>query len=187
MKKILLATLLACPLLVNASDDLSYSYLSAGATYLDPDGFDGESGYAFDASGAVSDNWHVFGSYGNTDLGDADFANWNIGLGYNMELTDGLDLVIRASYEKIEVDFIDPIAAPSFSDEGFGLRAGVRNSFNERFEGGAGLAYTNFDGSDNTAVYANAQFKFGNGFGVLAEITASDDGHSIFVGPRFSF
>ena len=188
MKRILLAAVLALPLAAQASEDLSYSYIGFGATYVDPDGFSGENGFGAEASGAITENFHLFGGFQTVDIdNEADVDNWNVGIGYNMGINDNLDLVARLSYEQTDVSFSDPdLDDFDGSDDGVGLRVGVRNAFNENFEGGVGVAYTNYSGSDSTALFANAQFKFGD-WGIVAEALASDDGTSIYVGPRLSF
>lgn len=191
MKRILLASLLALPLSAMASEDLSYSYLGFGATYADPDGFSGETGYGAQASGAFHDNWHVFGSFQSYDFGDDDQSvtvdQWNVGLGYNVGLTDSLDLVAGISYERADVDFDGDFLDGNDHEDGYGVQVGVRNAFNAHFEGAAGLKYTNFDGSNSTSLYVNGQYKFNETWGIVGEVEANDDGHTIFLGPRVSF
>ncbi|WP_170113423.1 outer membrane beta-barrel protein [Ahniella affigens] len=191
MKRVILGALLALPLSAMASEDLSYSYLGLGATYADPNGFSGENGYGAEASGAFHDNWHVFGSFQTYEFGDGvgavDVDQWNIGLGYNVGLTDNMDLVAGVSYERAEVDYNDGIFTGSTGEDGYGVRVGVRNAFNAHFEGAAGLKYTNFDGSNSTSVYVSGQYKFNDTWGITGEVEANDDGHTIFLGPRLSF
>lgn len=191
MKRIILGALLALPLSAMASDDLSYSYLGLGATYADPNGFSGETGYGAEASGAFHDNWHVFGSFQAYDFGqgdaDIDVKNWNIGLGYNVGLTDSLDLVAGLSYERSDVDVDSDLLTFNDHENGYGARVGVRNSFGSHFEGGAGLKYTNYESSSGTTVYVNGQYKFNETFGITGEVEGNDDGHTIFLGPRISF
>lgn len=180
MKRFLLATLLALPLAAHAGEDLSYSYIGFGATYIDPEGFSGENGIGAEASGAITENWHLFGGYQNVDLGGVfDVDQWNVGIGYNVGISDSLDFVGRASYEKVDL-------SPGGGDDGFGVYAGVRNSFTSNFEGGLGLKYTDYGDSDDIGLVANAQFKFGD-WGIVAEATAYEDGTAIYVGPRLSF
>jgi len=184
MKRILLAAVLALPLVAHAGEDLSYSYLGFGATYIDPEGFSGQNGFGAEASGAITENWHVVGGYTATNLDDvdADVDSWHVGLGYNMGINDTLDFVGRVSYVRTDV------SAATFSDDndGFGVRAGVRNAFTSNFEGSVGLNYENYSGSDDVGLYANAQFKFGD-WGIVAEATAYEDGTILYVGPRLSF
>lgn len=191
MKRVLLGALLALPLSAMASEDLSYSYLSLGATYADPNGFSGETGYGAQASGAFHDNWHVFGGFQAYDFGDGsdnvDVKNWNIGLGYNVGLTDSLDLVAGISYERADLDVDTGELSFSDNENGYGVQVGVRNAFNAHFEGAAGLKYTNYDSSSGTSLYVNGQYKFNETWGIIGEVEANDDGHTIFLGPRVSF
>jgi Ax21 family sulfation-dependent quorum factor len=168
---------LAAPFAAHAGD-LSYSYLEAGATRIDPDDSSSENGFGFAGSGALTDNWHVFGDYRSYDVEGFDVDGWDVGLGYNMAINDKLDFVGRASYEKVE--------AEGFGANGWGLEAGVRAAFTQHFEGGAALKYVDIDDSDNTSVELYGQYKFGE-WGIVGELSFSDEGNELFIGPRLSF
>ena len=181
LKKLAFALALALPFTANAGD-LSYSYFEAGATRVDPDGAGSENGFGFGGSGALNDNWHVFGNYRSYDvdvLGSSfDVDGWNLGFGYNMGINDSMDFFGRVSYEKVDADIVD--------GNGWGLQAGVRNAFTKNFEGGASLKYTDIGDSDNTSVELYGQYKFGE-WGLVGTLNFSNDGNEIFVGPRISF
>jgi Ax21 family sulfation-dependent quorum factor len=180
-KTLFLALALALPFAANA-DDLSYSYFEAGATRVDPDGAGSENGFGFGGAGALTENWHVFGNYRSYDVSvlgtDFDVDGWNLGLGYNMGISDSMDFFGRASYEKFDADIGD--------GNGWGLQAGVRNAFGKHFEGGASLKYTDIEDSDNTSVELYGQYKFGE-WGIVGTLSFSDDGNEFFIGPRISF
>ncbi len=181
LKKLSLALILALPIAAQA-EDLSYSYFEAGATRVDPDSYGAQNGYGFGGSGALTDNWHVFGNYRSYDvdvLGSSfDVDGWNLGFGYNMGINDSMDFFGRASYEKYETNLFD--------GNGWGLQAGVRNAFTDNFEGGASLKYTDIEDSDNTSVELYGQYKFGT-WGIVGTLNFSDDGNELFIGPRISF
>ena len=181
LKQLLIACVLAAPFAAGA-EDLSYSYLQAGVTRIDVDDAGSESGFAFGGSGALNDNWHVFGNYNSYDfdvLGiSADADHWNLGLGYNVGISDSADFVGRVSYEKAEVG--------PFDANGFGIEAGVRNAFTEHLEGGISLKYVDLDDSDETGVELYGQYKFGE-WGLVGSLNFNNDGNELFIGPRISF
>ena len=181
LKKLVLTLALAVPFAANA-EDLSYSYLQAGATRVDIDDAGSENGYGFGGAGALTDNWHVFGNYRAYSVDvlgvDADVAGWNLGLGYNMGISDSLDFVGRVSYEKVDTDLFDA--------NGFGLEAGVRNAFSQNFEGGIALKYMDIEDDNDTSVELYGQYKFGT-WGIVGSLNFANDGNELFIGPRISF
>lgn len=181
LKNLAFALALALPFTANAGD-LSYSYFEAGVTRVDPDTGGAQNGFGFGGTGALTDNWHVFGNYRSYDIDvlntTIDVDGWNLGLGYNMGISDSADFFGRVSYEKLDAQIADA--------NGWGLQAGVRNAFNENFEGGASLKYTDIESSTNTSVELYGQYKFGE-WGIVGTLNLSNDGNELFVGPRISF
>lgn len=181
LNKLMLGLLLAVPFAASA-EDLSYSYLQAGATRVDADGFDAENGIGFGAAGELTENWHMFGNYRSysVDVLDESFDvdGWNLGLGYNMGISDSADFIGRVSYEKAET--------AGFSANGFGVEAGIRNAFNEHFEGGASLKYTDIEDENNTGIELYGQYKFGE-WGIVGTLSLGSEANEFFIGPRLSF
>lgn len=177
IKKIVLALALAAPFTVGA-EDLSYSYLQAGATRIDVDDAGSENGFGFGGAGALTENWHVFGNYRSYDVEDIDVDGWNLGLGYNMGISDSADFVGRVSYEKAE--------AGPFDANGWGLEAGVRNAFTDKLEAGVALKYVDIEDENDTSVELYGQYKFGS-WGIVGSLNFNNDGNELFIGPRISF
>ena len=181
LKKIAFALVLALLVAANAGD-LSYSYLQAGATRIDPDGSDAENGFGFGGAGALTENWHVFGNYRSYDVNVLNTSynvdGWNAGFGYNMGISDSADFFGRVSYEKVDADIVD--------GNGWGLEAGVRNAFTKHFEAGASLKYIDLEDDSSTGVELYGQYKFGE-WGIVGTLNLSNDGNELFVGPRISF
>jgi len=148
MKRTALALLAALAAAPSAfAGDLSYTWLEAGYLRADPDGFDAENGFGIRGSGAITENLHVFGGVErvsfDTDFGDADLDGMRLGLGYNTALSDRVDAVVRAAYERLDADRIGDI-------DGYSIEAGVRGAFSPNFEGSAALRYSDLDDSDDT-------------------------------------
>lgn len=181
LKHLVLALALVSPLAAQAGD-LSYSYLQAGATRIDPDGADAENGAGFGGAGALNDNWHVFGNYRTYDVivgnRSINVDGWNLGFGYNMGISDTADFFGRVSYEKVDAYIVD--------GNGWGLEAGVRNAFSEHVEAGASLKYTDIEDDNATTVELYGQYKFGN-WGIVGTVNFGSDGNELFIGPRLSF
>ncbi|HWT14494.1 MAG TPA: outer membrane beta-barrel protein [Patescibacteria group bacterium] len=181
LKKLAFALVLALPFAASAGD-LSYSYLQAGVTRVNPDDGGAENGFGFGGAGALTENWHVFGNYRSYDVNvlgtDFDVDGWNVGLGYNMGISDSADFFGRVSYEKVDADIVDA--------NGWGIEAGVRNAFTDQFEAGASLKYIDIEDDNNTGLELYGQYKFGE-WGLVGTLNISDDGNEIFIGPRISF
>jgi Ax21 family sulfation-dependent quorum factor len=179
MKKsaLLLALALASPFAAPAAE-LSYTYLEAGYLRVDPDNVGSENGFAIRGSGALNENFHVFGAYENVDVSSIDIDSWRLGLGYNYNMGGSTDLYARFAYEKIDVEFFD--------DNGWSAEVGVRGALSDNFEGYAGLRYTKFDDDDTSGVIGG-QYKFNPTWGLAADLSFNGDGNALFIGPRVSF
>ncbi len=176
----LLAAALATPFAASAEDKLSYTYLEAGYSSLNPEFGERLDGVGIGGSAAITDHLHVFGGYQRTDNDDFDVRGYQIGLGYNTAITDKVDFVGRVSYRSFDEDFFD-------NANGYGVEAGVRVAFNPHFEGSAGVRYEDIDEYQETSLVLGAQYKFNEHWGIAAEIAGNGDQNSYFVGPRVSF
>lgn len=183
--------------------DLSYTWLEAGYARSDRDALDSGNGFGVRGSGAITDSLHFFGGYERTDHDDFDLADWRAGIGYNLAVSDRVDLVARVAYEKADYDLIG-------DGDGYGVEVGVRAALAPSFEAQAGVRHRDIDfdgelaciavvptppacrfaadadGSD-TAFFVGGQYKFDAQWGIAAELSFSDADNRVFLGPRLSF
>jgi len=167
MKRALLALTLAAalPFTASAAEGISYNYVEAGYAKIDAKNkFADSDGWTIAGSYAFLPNFHVFGSYskqetdsrnyvfgGNTfRTPSADVDRWNVGVGYNHELSKRVDLVTRIAYEQNKYDFGGGFGSDKFKG-GF-VEAGVRGSLAPNWEGYAFAGYQDFD---NTRGYGD--------------------------------
>jgi len=134
-----------------------YTYIEGGYQYTeldDPTGFGADldgSGFFVAGSFAVTEIFHVFGGYSDTDLkvdlgigtAEIDYQTLNLGVGLNWALNDRIDLVGRVAWVDVEAKFEDV----KEDDSGFGLSLGLRSMLTDRFEINTALNYVNL-GSD---------------------------------------
>jgi Ax21 family sulfation-dependent quorum factor len=186
-KSLLAAALLAAPALVlsadaSAAEGVSYNYVEAGyvASNLE-DSLDAD-GWGLGGSAAIAPNFHLFGSYNSLELDDIDFDidNWRLGVGYNHEISQRLDLLTRVAYERYETNIVD--------FNGYSVEAGVRGAISPMFEGYALAGYE--DGSDFDGDFygrLGAQVKFNQNWGLTGDVKFAGDDTQWFIGPRFTF
>ncbi len=194
MKRSLLAlTLLAAlPFAASAAEGLSYTYVEGGYIATDSDGADAD-GWGINGSGAIAENFHIFGGYSAQETDDEPFfgiANvdvdqWRVGLGYNYAVASNTDLLARLAYENYEFDF-----GPFGSDDldGYSAEVGVRSALTPNFEGYALAGYEDGDQFDGDFYgRLGAQVKFNQNWGVSGDVKFADGGTQWFVGPRLTF
>lgn len=192
MKKSLLAlTLLAAlPFAASAAEGLSYNYVEGGYVATNADGADAD-GWGINGSGALTDNFHVFGGYtfqktddetiGGVRFAGVDVDQWRVGLGYNHPIAANTDLLARVAYENYEVEGFDRL-------DGYSAEVGVRSALMPNLEGYALAGYEDgdqFDGDFYGRV--GAQVKFNQNWGVTGDVKFADGDTQYFVGPRLSF
>jgi Ax21 family sulfation-dependent quorum factor len=195
MKRSLLAlTLLAAiPFAASAAEGLSYNYVEGGytATNRDNDGADSD-GWGINGSGAIAENFHVFGGYDHQKTDDetigglrfsgVDVDHWRLGLGYNHPVASNTDLLARVAYENYDIE--------SYSDklDGYSAEVGVRSALTQNFEGYALAGYEDGDKIDGDFYgRLGAQVKFNQNWGVNGEVKVADNDTQWFVGPRLTF
>lgn len=167
----------------------------------------------FEGDGAVTGPG---GSPGIASVDD-DLDRYNIGIGYNFPVATNTDLFARVGYERIgSADFDVAVLTPPpggpptigsvklDSTDGYSVEVGVRSDFSQRFEAGVSARYTafddpevSFDGStisvpglvddSTTSLILHGQYKFGNGWGVVAEGDFNSEYTGAFVGARLSY
>ena len=147
-----------------------------------PDNIDGD-GFTLSGSFKVTDDWHVYASYGtaNLDFG-IDVDTWALGLGYNYSLKPNVDLYGRVLY-------IDQSASSgSFSahDNGLGLQFRVRGRVNDKVEVEGGIQYLDVASSD-TSLQASVRYYFTRAFSAGIGLTLGGDQDGLGVNARYSF
>lgn len=191
MKRSLLAlTLLAAlPFAASAAEGLSYTYVEGGYVATDTDVGDAD-GWGINGSGAISDNFHVFGGFTGQETDDqtiggvrfdgVDVDQWRVGLGYNHAVAANTDLLARVAYENYDVN--------GFDDDGYSAEVGVRSALAPNFEGYVLAGYQDVDNID-TDFYGRvgAQVKFNQNWGVSGDVKFADGDTQWFVGPRLTF
>ncbi|MFC5570909.1 diffusible signal factor-reguated Ax21 family protein [Lysobacter yangpyeongensis] len=192
MKKSLLAlTLLAAlPFAASAAEGLSYNYVEGGYVGTNADGADAD-GWGINGSGALTDNFHVFGGYtfqktddetiGGVRFDGVDVDQWRVGLGYNHPIAANTDLLARVAYDNYKVEHADSV-------DGYSAEVGVRSALTQNFEGYALAGYEDgdeFDGDFYGRV--GAQVKFNQNWGLTGDVKFADGDTQYFVGPRLTF
>lgn len=191
-KKTLLAlTLLAAlPFAASAAEGLSYNYVEGGYAATHTDGPDAD-GWAINGSGALSDNFHVFGGYtfqktddetiGAVRFDGIDVDQWRVGLGYNHPIAANTDLLARVAYDNYKVEGLDRL-------DGYSAEVGVRSALTQNFEGYALAGYEDGDDFDGDFYgRVGAQVKFNQNWGITGDVKVADGDTQYFVGPRLTF
>ena len=204
MKRALLALTLAAavPFAASAAEGVSYNYVEAGYAKTDAkSSFADSDGWAINGSYAFAPNFHVFGGYSkqetdsrNLILGNNSFRipsidvdNWNVGVGYNHELSKRVDLLTRLSYQQSKADVNGFNANEKL--KGGSVEAGVRGTLTPNWEGYALAGYQDYDKGYDGKFYGRvgAQWKFNPQWGVSGEVKFNGDETQWFVGPRLSW
>lgn len=197
MKKSLLAlTLLAAlPFAASAAEGLSYNYVEGGYVASNTDAGDAD-GWGVNGSGAISDNFHVFGGFtgqktddetiGGVRFDGYDINQWRVGLGYNHPVAANTDLLARVAYDSYDVDGLDRI-------DGYSAEVGVRSALTPNLEGYALAGYEDVEDIDGQNVDGDfygrvgAQVKFNQNWGLTGDVKFADGDTQYFVGPRLTF
>jgi len=171
-----------------STSGLGYTYVELGYDKHDfdveraPDSIDG-TGFTLSGSFRVSDNWHVYGSYGNADVDfGIDIDTWVLGLGYNYSLNPKLDLYGRVLYIDQSAD------SGSFSshDNGLGVQLRIRGRVNEKVELEGGIQYVDVASSD-TSLQGSVRYYFSRSLSAGVGITFGGDADGLGVNVRYSF
>lgn len=185
MKKSLLAlTLLAAtPFAASAAEGVSYNYVDGGyvASNLS-NGLPDADGWGLKGSVAIAPNFHIFGDYTSQQFDNinSDIDNWRVGLGYNHEISQRVDLLTRVAYERYELPFNNLT--------GYSAEVGVNSSLTNRVNGYALAGYEDTD-LYNGEFYGRlgAQVKFTPNWSASADVKLIDGDTQWFVGPRFTW
>ena len=196
MKKSLLAlslvSVLSASAAASAAEGVSYNYVEGGYTATNLKDAPDSDGWGLNGSVAIAPNFHVFGAYNNQDLKDVDYGydQWRVGVGYNREITQKVDLVTRVAYEKFKGDSfnVGEVRFPGESVNGYSAEVGVRAAIIPHLEGYAMAGYE--DGKDYDGDFygrLGAQAKFNQNWGLSADVKFADNDTQGFVGPRFTW
>lgn len=142
---------------------------------------------------------------------DEDFDRFNIGIGYNLPIATNTDLFTRVGYERAGSADFDIVVGDQVtrakldSTDGYSVEVGLRSAFTARFEAGASVRYIAFDDPEvrigdqrvdtaavvtddsTTSLLLYGQYKFGNGWGVVAEADINSEYNALFLGGRLSY
>ncbi|MCK9489079.1 MAG: porin family protein [Xanthomonadales bacterium] len=154
---------------------------------------------------------------GGTHIGDNEIAidedinRFHFGLGYNLPVAARTDLFARVAYERVSsADFLvttpaGVIGGELEGTEGYSLEVGVRSALGRNWEVGGSLRHIFMDDpeatigagdainigglvdDDHTALVLNGQYKFNNGWGVIAEADVGSAYQSLLLGVRLSY
>jgi len=170
-----------------SAEGFDYNYLDLGYGTIEFDDLnvDGD-GFEIGGSYAVSDAFHVFVDYNAADLDfNVDATTWDAGFGYNMGLSDTIDLVADLSYEYVEFD------VPQFGsadDNGLGLGVGLRFAVGDRLELDAGVKYIDLeDSGDDTGYSLGGLYDFTDSFSLGLSGDWGDNTSAYALNGRFYF
>ena len=182
-----LVVVVSVSMVAQAKDEIGYSYVDI--SYEDvsiDDGPDGD-GYRVGFSIAVQPKVHVFGDYEDISFDpifglDADGTEWDVGLGWNGGFGDSADFVADVFYLDVEVDVA---GFGSVSDDGFGVRAGVRGMVASSLELAGFVEYTDLsDSGDETSYAGEIRWNTSDIFTIGAGYSTADDADTIYGGVR---
>ena len=159
LRSSLLIMLLAFSASANAQG-FDYNWLGINYGTIDFDDFNADgNALGIDGSFAFHEDFHTFASYDASDLDfGIDRTTFNIGVGYNTELSNVVDAYARLSYEYVEVDVS---GFGSQDDNGFGFGVGMRFAATEQLELEGAIKYVDLnDTGDETALILGGLYSF---------------------------
>jgi hypothetical protein len=161
--------------------ELNFVDVELGDDLIDVDG----DGFEIAGSYSFSDQYFLFGEYGDQDL---DFGiegkSYEIGGGFHHELGSDFDFVASISYIDAEVE----VAGFSVDDDGFALGAGLRSRIARSFEVEGGIRYLDLDASgSDTGFVIGGRYYFNETFAVSAGTDLNDNADTFRIGVRAEF
>jgi opacity protein-like surface antigen len=163
-----------------AAEGFSYNFIEGAYATGDLEGLDGD-GFSIEGASELAPAVHVFSGLSNLDFEqsgvDLELDTISIGVGFNWGLSDNVDLVGGASFERVKVasDFL----GESDSDSGYGLMAGIRGRVAESLELEAAIKYADFGDGDLTTFSAGGRWYFTPNFAVGAKFNKLDLGDGL--------
>lgn len=171
------------------AEGFDYSFVEGYYGQMDFDGVDGD-GMGIGGSFAVTDSIHVFGGYGTGDIdGGVDVSGLELGVGYNMPISDAVDVVGSLAYISTEFEFSDPLLGSlSVDDNGYALGVGLRAMASPAIELNGGITYADYgDLGSDTGFGAGFLYHFSESFAVGLSGDWADDVNTYALNGRFSF
>jgi hypothetical protein len=170
------------------AQDFDYNFVQASYGQYDIDGVnvDGD-GFGIGGSVAISDRFHLFGSYATADFDfGVDMNTLTAGLGYNTPINDAVDIIASVAYVSAEVK------VPGFGsvdDNGYGLGLGLRGMASPAVELNGGISYVDFGGNSDsdTSFGAGFLYHFSEAFALGLSGDWGDDVSSYQLNGRLSF
>jgi hypothetical protein len=169
---IILVALLTTPAFAVAEDfnysllQINYGTVDFARSEIDCDGF------GLNGSWGMTDRLHVTGGYMTADFFEyiADATEWTLGLGYNVPVSDRVDIVASASYINVDIEALPGQCTDcriGFQDDGYGLSVGTRVAVFNKFEINADVSFVDLKyKGDEMAFGAGAMYNWTNRFSV---------------------
>lgn len=191
MKKVVLASALLLSLgTVQAAESPRWDSASISYQSVDIDG-DKLTGFAISGSKLLGDDFFVAGSYGNAsddiDGVEVDFNTLSVGLGYRYSISQNTDFFGVASYEDWEVEASYQGFSASVSENGYGLKIGVRSMISEKIELSGTLQYVDIADETETAFGVSALYNFTEQFSAGVGYIKEDDVDTLSVSAVYFF
>lgn len=176
------------PLSGTALAEFDYNFVQGSYGQMEFDDFDVDGDVLeFGGSFALTEQLHAFGGYSTADFdGGVDFNSFEAGLGFNMPLSETVDLVASLAYVSMEVDVS---GLGSADDNGYGLGVGLRAMASPTFELSGGIEYVDLGGDSDgdTAFGGGFLYHFTDAFAVGLSGAWGDDTSTYALNGRFSF
>lgn len=168
------------------ADGLNYTYIQASYGQVEVDDplidVDGD-GFGIDGSMALTENFHLFGEYQTADMDfNVDLNLLEAGIGYNIALSETVDVVGRVAYVNAEIEAF----GVSDDENGYSIGAHLRGQVGSMIELNGGLDYVDLDESE-TRAKAGIRFSFTENFSAGLNGTWWDDVNIYQLNARFSF
>ncbi|HEX2140337.1 MAG TPA: outer membrane beta-barrel protein [Woeseiaceae bacterium] len=170
------------------AEGFDYSFVEGSYGQVDFDGVDGD-GMGIGGSFALTDSFHVFGGYETGDFdGGVDLNALELGVGYNMPVTDVVDFVASLSYVSAEAEVTVPgLGSISADENGYGLGVGLRGMATPQLELNGGIEYVDLDSGSDTGFGAGFLYHFSESLAVGLSGDWADDVNTYALNGRFSF
>ena len=191
MKQVVLASALLLSLgTAQAAESPRWNSASISYQSVDIDG-DKLTGFAVSGSKLLGEDFFVVGSYGNAsdDIEgiEFDFNTLSVGLGYRYAISQNTDFFGVVSYEDVEVEVSYQGNSESVSDNGYGLRVGIRSMLSEKVELSGSLQYVDIADETETAFGISALYNFTEQFSAGVSYSKVDDVDTLSVSAIYFF
>lgn len=165
------------------AEGFDYSFIQASYGQVEIGDADGDA-FSIGGSFAVSDRFHIFGSYETADFDGADLNGLQAGVGFNTPVSDVVDLTASLAYVSAEVE-VPGIG--SGDENGYGVGVGLRAMASPAFELNGGISYVDLGGDGETGFGAGFLYHFSESFAVGLSGDWGDDINTYAVNGRILF